>query len=221
MNMALSSIGSAVLMAREGRVLKAYKDSVGVWTIAAGVTTASGLIKVTPGLVLTSAQCDELNAKAFALYAGYVDKALAGTIPDQHTYDALVSFCYNIGPAGFRGSTCLKRIKAGDLQGAKAAMLLWKKPAAIITRRQAEADQLVTPYSVRLPSRASGEKPIKVSATAASGASTPSVPRNSKPVVDPAIVLPAAPDYQVPAWFKAIASFIDAMFGVRAQKPAY
>lgn len=208
--MALSAIGAAVLMAREGRVLKAYKDTQGVWTIAAGVTTASGLIKVTPGLVLTSAQCDALNAKAFAVYAGYVDKALAGTIPEQHTYDALVSFCYNIGPGAFRGSTCLKRIKAGDLEGAKAAMMLWRKPAVIITRRQAEADQLVTPYSVRMPARVAGQAPIKAPVPV----SPPSGP--SIPVVRPPVIVAPPirqPNLTMPSWFLAFAAWIDAVFG--------
>ncbi|WP_244528748.1 glycoside hydrolase family protein [Methylobacterium gossipiicola] len=40
--MDLSSIGAAVLIAREGRRLKAYSDSVGVWTIGIGVTTVAG-----------------------------------------------------------------------------------------------------------------------------------------------------------------------------------
>jgi lysozyme len=212
--MGLSAIGSAVLMAREGRVLKAYKDTQGVWTIGAGVTTASGLITVTPGLVLTAAQCDALNAKAFALYAGYVDKALLGTIPEQHTYDALVSFCYNVGPGAFRKSTCLKRIKAGDLKGAKAAMLLWNKPAIIISRRQAEADQLVTPYDVRMPSRVLGVAPIK-----STGA-----PPITGPVV-PVIPIPALPtrqpDLTLPAWLRALFAFVEAVLAAQPAKRAF
>ena len=60
----------------------------------------------------------------------------------QNAFDALVSICYNIGPGAFAGSTFLKRINVGDTAGAYDAILMWKKPAAIITRRQAEAQQL-------------------------------------------------------------------------------
>ena len=66
--MDLSPIGGEALEMREGCRLEAYKDSVGVWTTGCGVTTASGLIKVTPGLRITEAQADALNARAFAKY---------------------------------------------------------------------------------------------------------------------------------------------------------
>lgn len=211
--MGLSAIGDAVLLAREGRVLKAYRDTEGNWTIGAGVTTASGLIKVTPGLVLTPAECDALNARAFAQYAGYVDKALRGTWVDQNVYDALVSFCYNVGPSNLNKSTCLKRIKAGDIQGARAAMLLYSKPSIIIPRRQAEADQLVTPYSVRLPERIRGSGPIKMQAVPSASAGS-TVPR-------PVIISPAkpaasvAPHIVLPGWLRAIGALIDAIFAPR------
>jgi lysozyme len=58
--MDLSPIGEAVLIAREGRRPKAYKDSVGVWTIGIGHTPAAGALLVTPGLTITSAQCDAI-----------------------------------------------------------------------------------------------------------------------------------------------------------------
>jgi len=40
--MDLSAIGKAVLIAREGRRLHAYRDSVGIWTIGIGHTSAAG-----------------------------------------------------------------------------------------------------------------------------------------------------------------------------------
>ncbi|KQP59220.1 hypothetical protein ASF41_22970 [Methylobacterium sp. Leaf111] len=58
--MDLSPIGEAVLIAHEGRWLKAYKDSVGIWTIGIGHTSAAGALLVTAGLTITSAQCDAI-----------------------------------------------------------------------------------------------------------------------------------------------------------------
>ncbi|POR42577.1 lysozyme [Methylobacterium sp. V23] len=149
--MDLSPIGREALEKREGCRLEAYRDSVGVWTIACGVTTASGLIKVTPGLRITEAQADELNARAFARYAGYVRAAIGDKPIQQHQFDAFVSIVFNIGPGGFQGSTFLRRFMAGDPQGCADAILLWKKPAEIIPRRQAEADQFRIPYGKALP----------------------------------------------------------------------
>lgn len=149
--MDLSPIGREALEMREGCRLEAYKDSVGVWTIGCGITTASGLIKVTPGLRITEAQADDLNARAFTKYAGYVRAAIGDKPIAQHQFDAFVSIVFNIGPGGFQGSTFLRKFMAGDPKGCADAILKWKKPAEIIPRRQAEADQFLTPYAKALP----------------------------------------------------------------------
>lgn len=165
--MDLSPIGREALEKREGCRLEAYRDSVGVWTIACGVTTASGLIKVTPGLRITEAQADELNARAFLKYAGYVKAAIGDKPIAQHQFDAFVSIVFNIGPGGFQGSTFLRKFMAGDPKGCADAILLWKKPNEIIPRRQAEADQFLTPYAKALPkARRTDRTPIAAPAVA-------------------------------------------------------
>lgn len=161
--MDLSAIGEAVLIAREGRRLKAYKDSVGVWTIGIGHTTAAGAPAVKAGLTITSAECDAIFARDVQVYVAAVRKGLKVRVA-QHVFDALVSVCYNIGPAAFAGSTFLKRINAGDMAGAHDAILMWKKPAVIVTRREGEAEQFVTAYAVALPRATSTAKPIAVAA---------------------------------------------------------
>ncbi|CAO4162746.1 lysozyme [Methylorubrum populi] len=162
--MDLSPIGRAVLKAREGDVLAAYKDSVGVWTIGVGITTASGLIKVVPGLRITQAQSDALFAQAVEKYVDPVRKALKKPVP-QEFFDACCSLAYNIGPVRFAESTVARKANAGDLTGAIEAFLMWNKPAVIIPRRQGERDQAATPYSKALPRARRGDKsPVKVTA---------------------------------------------------------
>lgn len=158
--MDLSPIGRAALKSREGEVLTAYKDSVGIWTIGVGITTASGLIKVTPGLTITAATSDALFSEAVKAYAKPVDAL--GVKLEQHQFDALVSLCFNIGQGGFSGSTVVRRLKAGDISGAAEAILMWNKPSAIISRRQGEYDQFRTPYAVALPKARRGDRsPVK------------------------------------------------------------
>ncbi|TFZ58304.1 lysozyme [Methylorubrum sp. Q1] len=186
--MDLSGIGRAALKAREGDVLTAYKDSVGVWTIGVGVTTASGLIKVVPGLRITQAQSDALFIRAVEKYVDPVRKALRSdrAFP-QEFFDACCSLAYNIGPVRFAESTIVRRANAGDLGGAIEAFLMWNKPAAIISRRQGERDQAATPYSKALPKARRGDKsPVKVPAGAAISASAPRV-------VDPLAPMTGAP----------------------------
>ncbi|WP_419952332.1 lysozyme [Methylobacterium sp.] len=195
--MEMSPIGRAALLAREGERLTAYKDSVGVWTISVGITSASGLIKVTPGLTITKAQSDALFAKGVAQYAGPVSAAVKVPLAD-HQFDALVSLCFNIGAPSFAKSTVVRRLNAGDYAGAAEAILMWNKPAVIIPRRQAEYDQFRTPYSVKRPSQVRGGAPVLgvVSGGMASGATKQPVVSTKPPV---SATKPANPATAAPA----------------------
>lgn len=176
--MQLTAIGRAALISREGTVLKAYKDSVGIWTIGVGHTSKAGPPKVTPGLSITAAEADELFAVDVVKYANAVAAAVKVPLAD-HRADALISLCYNIGPAAFSGSTIVKRLNKGDYTGAAEAILMWNKPAEIISRRQAEYDQFRTPYSKSLPRGRRGDKsPVKAPAapTAPAGVEKPKRP---------------------------------------------
>jgi len=156
--MDLSPIGRAALKAREGEVLTAYMDSVGIWTIGVGITTASGLIKVTPGLTITAATSDALFTEAVKAYAKPISDL--GIRLEQHQFDALVSLCFNIGQPSFTRSTVASRLRAGNIAGAAEAILMWNKPAAIISRRQGEYDQFRTPYAVTLPKARRGDRAV-------------------------------------------------------------
>lgn len=64
----------------------------------------------------------------------------------QYEYDAYVSLSYNIGSAAFCGSTLVRKLNAGDFDGACQQVLRWDKfkgkPLAGLTkRRQAEYQQ--------------------------------------------------------------------------------
>src|SRR5687768_1290308 len=126
-----SPAGRKVLVQREGRRLKAYRDSVDVWTIGVGHTSAAGPPKVVPGLTITEAECDAIFSRDFAAFAASVEAAVKVPLA-QHEFDALVSFCYNIGQAGFARSTVVRRLNAGDRRGAADAFLMWNKPSAVL-----------------------------------------------------------------------------------------
>lgn len=160
--MEFSAIGRAALRAREGERLTAYYDSVGVITISVGVTNATGLIKITPGLKITAEQSDKLFAQAVQAYVKTVQSALKVPVT-QEFFDACVSLCYNIGQGGFAKSTVVKLANAGQLEAAANAFMMWKKPAEIISRRQAESDQAKSSYAKGLPKARSNDKaPVKL-----------------------------------------------------------
>lgn len=143
MTMRMSADGRAALIAREGKRLTAYKDTVGVWTIGVGHTSAAGPPNVTKGLTITDAECDEILARDLVQYEDAVNSALTRAI-SQKSFDALVSLCFNIGTGGFAKSTVVKRINAGDMTGAAEAILMWDKPPEIMGRRMQEYGQFKT-----------------------------------------------------------------------------
>lgn len=61
----------------------------------------------------------------------------------QNEFDAMVSLAYNIGAAGFRGSTVARLFNAGDKSGAADAFRLWNKSQGavnqtLVGRRESE-----------------------------------------------------------------------------------
>lgn len=127
--------GRAFIAREEGVVLTAYQDSVGVWTIGIGHTTAAGPPAVTQGLTLTLAEAFDLFAKDIAKYEARVNAALTVSV-SQNVFDACVSFDYNTGT--INRASFVKLLNSGDLAGAGDGMMAWNKPPEIIGRRHRE-----------------------------------------------------------------------------------
>lgn len=152
----MSPLGLAALKSREGVRLKAYLDSVGVPTIGYGSTKGVKL-----GQTITQAQADALFLNDLASHALPILSSIKVSVAD-HERDALISIAFNIGVNGFKGSTFLRLLNQGDRAGCAAAIMAWRKPPEIITRRTAERDQFLTPYSVRAPkARSNDARPVK------------------------------------------------------------
>lgn len=147
--MKMSARGRALLTQREGVRLKAYRDSVGVWTIGIGHTSAAGLPEVTSGLTITKAECDAIFARDLVKYESAVTSAVHVPIA-QHEFDALVSFCYNVGPGGMSGSSAIRLLNArAPRKDVADALMKWVKPPEITGRRKSERSQFLTPYATK------------------------------------------------------------------------
>ncbi len=200
--MDLSPIGEAALIAREGRRLEAYKDSVGIWTIGVGHTAAAGAPTPRAGLRITSAECDAIFKRDVQKFVKTVRDAVPADLP-QHAFDALVSLCFNIGPAAFLRSTVLRKLREGNRPAAAEAILMWNRPAVIIPRRQAEYDQFRTPYAEALPkARRSDVSRVAVAAPVAVALD----PVKPTPVIEPVIVPPST------SWWGGLAGWLGSVF---------
>ena len=135
--------GRKLLMDREGCRLKAYKDSVGVWTIGVGHTSAAGPPKVRSGDQITQAQADLIFADDVAEFEDGVTMLLAGDPIEPHQFDAFVSLAFNIGLGAFASSTTLRHFLDGRHDHAAQAILMWNKPPEIKARRRGEHQQFL------------------------------------------------------------------------------
>ncbi len=144
MTMKTSDAGLFALALHEGIVPAPYKDSVGVWTYGIGHTLGAGypdpekMLRGMPSS-LDAALRDvfDLFRRDVAKYEAAVNRAVKVPIT-QAQFDALVSFHYNTGAIG--KASLVKRLNAGDVAGAAAGFMAWKKPPEIIPRRKAEQE---------------------------------------------------------------------------------
>lgn len=149
--MKTNAAGLALIKRFEGCRLKAYADPATggePYTIGWGLTSAAGIIKVTPGLRITQAQADDYLIQSLGKYEAAVSKALTRE-PTPNQFGAMVSLCFNIGPANFAKSSVVRKFNAGDVAGAADAFRLWNKAdwrvmAGLTRRRESERQLFLT-----------------------------------------------------------------------------
>lgn len=146
-----SQQGLDLIMFYEGCELTAYPDPIGIWTIGYGHTGAD----VYKGLVITQQKAEEFLAEDVKQFERLINRYVTSDI-NQHQFDALVSFIYNVGP-GKRGvkdgliwlktgvsSTLLRNVNAGNWTTAASNFLAWNRAGGkvlngLTKRRQTES----------------------------------------------------------------------------------
>lgn len=122
----------------EGREYVPYRDVVNVLTVCDGHTGSD----IIPGKHYSDKECDALTRKDLTRIAAQVDKQIK--VPTTETQRAAIySFSYNVGAKAFIDSTMLKKLNAGDYDGACSEMLRWvyaggKKWRGLMNRRDVE-----------------------------------------------------------------------------------
>ena len=137
--MIISKKGTDLIKDFEGFRTHAYQDAVGVWTIGYGHTKG-----VQPTDVISAAEGDMMLSTELEEYENWVTK-LVDVPLDQHQFDALVSWTYNLGPTNLKSSTLLKVLNAGYYEQVPDQIRRWNKAGGkelegLTRRRTAEAD---------------------------------------------------------------------------------
>jgi lysozyme len=116
--------------AREGRALRAYQDSVGVWTVGYGLTNFDKNLpwKIGKDLTINEDQAEWYLVKSLREnYLPACKRELEGGTYQypQGTLDGAADFHFNTG--GIAKATWPKALKRGDLAAAKESLLSWNK----------------------------------------------------------------------------------------------
>ncbi|HGM5285029.1 TPA: lysozyme [Serratia liquefaciens] len=146
--MQISKTGIELIKRFEGLELKAYQDSVGVWTIGYGWTQPVDGKKIGPGMVIDQAIADRLLKCGVVQYEQGVDQLVKVRIT-QGQFDALVSFAYNLGLRSLSTSTLLQKLNSGDMQGAANEFDRWVNAGSVklnglVARRAAECEMFLS-----------------------------------------------------------------------------
>lgn len=150
--MQMSERGKELLSQWEGMEANVYRDVAGLPTIGVGHLLSkdeltSGKIVIDGQAVkyadgLTHAQIIALLGQDLAIFEQAVNDSVQVTL-QQHQFDALVSFAFNVGAAAFRGSTLLKRLNEGKYSDVPNQLKRWvyaggQKVQGLINRRHNE-----------------------------------------------------------------------------------
>ena len=136
--MKISENGLELIKKFEGCETTAYQDSVGVWTIGFGHTKG-----VEEGQTCSIEDAESMLADEMDEYEGYINNMVKVEL-QQHEFDALVAWVYNLGPTNLGESTMLKVLNEGQFDRVPDEMNRWTRAGGkilegLVRRRQAES----------------------------------------------------------------------------------
>lgn len=162
----MTTRGYDFLIEQEGERLYAYDDHTGrrinpgdpvqgVLTIGVGHTGPD----VFKGQTITKEQSRELFDKDTDWAEEIVERSMVGPNgekPNANQFNACVSLAFNIGKAGFAGSSVVRNWKAGKWKEAGDSIGLWNRDkfgvnAALVARRARETAMFFEPMQNELP----------------------------------------------------------------------
>ena len=141
--------GQKFLANAEGTRYTAYLDSVGKWTIGRGITYYEDGTSVHPGDRISAEREIALFNHTIQFYVRKVNEYVTSNV-NQNQFNALVSFAYNVGTAGFKSSSLLKKVNRNIIDPKiRNSFAAWNKGRkngvlqvikGLVNRRKAEAD---------------------------------------------------------------------------------
>jgi lysozyme len=142
----------------EGLKLVPYLCPAKIPTIGVGATMYENGVKVKlTDPPITKERALQLLSFDLIKFGEYVDRYTKEI--NQNQFDALTSFCYNLGPTNYKNSTLLKKINANpNDKTIRDEFLKWTKAngktlLGLVKRREAEANLYEKPIKIQSHTR--------------------------------------------------------------------
>ena len=119
----------------EGVRAKPYKCPAGLWTVGVGHLIGDG--KTLPkewNKTFTQEEIDAILKRDLNRFELGVHKMLPNVPLRQHEFDALVSFCFNLGLGCFQRSTIRQALLRGDKEAAMESLVKYCKAGGKILK---------------------------------------------------------------------------------------
>lgn len=133
--MNVSKAGIILIKHHEGIRNKPYKCPAGLWTVGVGHLIGNG--KSLPdswNRTFTPAEIDLILKKDLKRFEDGLLRLLPNVRLKQNEFDALVSFCFNLGLGCFQRSTIRQAILRGDKKKAMESLLKYCRAGGKILR---------------------------------------------------------------------------------------
>lgn len=127
----VSAAGIDFIKRHEGFRAKKYNDGGGTWTIGYGTINPAAVAKGT----ITEAEATQYLIAEAGQKAAAIKRNLdaKGVILNQHQFDALVDFSYNLGLGGLLGSSFYTRVCQGIRNATlKDDLVRWSKVGGVV-----------------------------------------------------------------------------------------
>lgn len=141
--MQTSSTGVRLIKSFEGFSSHPYKCPAGIWTIGYGHTLG---VKEDSSFI-TERYASDILQDDLAKFESSVKRLIKIPI-EQNEFDALVSFCFNLGGGSLQRSTLRQKLNRGDKEGAAKEFPKWcyaggRKIKGLLRRRIAEQNMFL------------------------------------------------------------------------------
>jgi len=131
----VSESGIKLIKHHEGVRNRPYRCPAGLWTVGVGHLIGDG--KSLPeswNRLFTKEEIDGILKRDLRRFELGVHKMLPNMFLRQHEFDALVSFCFNLGLGCFQRSTIRQALLRGDKKAAMESLLKYCRAGGRILR---------------------------------------------------------------------------------------